>query len=121
MTTCQAIHWFDIPAFYNESKRILKPGGTVAILGYSLTGPSQALKNWNQAEKIRDEVRIRLQKTRDRKQFCKTESCKCFGILFYCPFLQTYSATRSFWSPLRQLVDDKYKNLPELPFRDVER
>lgn len=30
-----AIHWFDLPAFYDEVKRILKPGGVFAAWQYS--------------------------------------------------------------------------------------
>ena len=32
MTAAQAAHWFDRPAFYEESRRTLRPGGTMAIL-----------------------------------------------------------------------------------------
>ena len=28
----QAVHWFDRPAFYTETSRVLAPGGTVAVL-----------------------------------------------------------------------------------------
>lgn len=30
--TAQAVHWFDRPAFYAESVRLLAPGGTLAVL-----------------------------------------------------------------------------------------
>lgn len=30
--TAQAVHWFDRPAFYAESARLLAPGGTLAVL-----------------------------------------------------------------------------------------
>ena len=40
VTTCQAIHWFDIPRFYKEVDRILRPQGVLAIYGYHLTGPA---------------------------------------------------------------------------------
>jgi SAM-dependent methyltransferase len=33
--SAQAAHWFDQPAFEAEVSRVLRPGGTVAILGYS--------------------------------------------------------------------------------------
>ena len=43
VTTCQAVHWFDLPAFYREVDRVLVPGGVLAIYGYHLTElePSQ--------------------------------------------------------------------------------
>ena len=30
----EALHWFDIPAFYGEAARVLRPSSTIAILGY---------------------------------------------------------------------------------------
>lgn len=36
VTVAQAIHWFDIPKFQNEVKRVLKPGGIIAVMGYGL-------------------------------------------------------------------------------------
>ncbi len=30
----QALHWFDIAAFYQEAHRVLKANGTVAVIGY---------------------------------------------------------------------------------------
>ena len=34
ISVAQAAHWFDMPAFYKEAKRVLKPNGTLAIWGY---------------------------------------------------------------------------------------
>jgi SAM-dependent methyltransferase len=36
VTVGQALHWFDIPAFCNEARRVSKPGGVIAVWGYSL-------------------------------------------------------------------------------------
>jgi len=36
ITVGQALHWFDIPKFYDEVKRVAKPGAMLAIWGYSL-------------------------------------------------------------------------------------
>ncbi|QLE00429.1 methyltransferase domain-containing protein [Galbibacter sp. BG1] len=36
ITVGQAFHWFDFDAFFDEAKRILKPGGVLAIFGYGL-------------------------------------------------------------------------------------
>lgn len=36
ITVGQAIHWFDIPLFFKEAKRVLKPGGVLAFWGYGL-------------------------------------------------------------------------------------
>ena len=48
VTACQAVHWFDIPKFYNESWRILKPSGLLAVYGYELTKPSLDMKHGQQ-------------------------------------------------------------------------
>lgn len=36
VTVGQAAHWFDFPTFYPEIKRVLKPGGVLALVGYNL-------------------------------------------------------------------------------------
>jgi SAM-dependent methyltransferase len=35
ITVSTAIHWFDIPKFYNEVERVLKPGGLLGIWSYA--------------------------------------------------------------------------------------
>jgi ubiquinone/menaquinone biosynthesis C-methylase UbiE len=35
ITSAQAFHWFKHDEFFKEAKRILKPNGTIAILGYA--------------------------------------------------------------------------------------
>ncbi len=34
VTVAQAAHWFDLPRFYAEATRVLKPGGVLALWGY---------------------------------------------------------------------------------------
>jgi SAM-dependent methyltransferase len=36
ITVAQAVHWFDIPAFYRQAGRVLKPGGILAVWAYGL-------------------------------------------------------------------------------------
>lgn len=36
ITVAQAIHWFDFDVFYAVVNRVLKPGGLLAVLGYTL-------------------------------------------------------------------------------------
>lgn len=35
ITVAQALHWFDLPQFYTEAQRVLKPGGVIAVWGYN--------------------------------------------------------------------------------------
>ncbi|MGH8495872.1 MAG: class I SAM-dependent methyltransferase [Gammaproteobacteria bacterium] len=37
ITVAQAAHWFELPAFYTEARRTLKPRGVLAMWGYGLT------------------------------------------------------------------------------------
>jgi SAM-dependent methyltransferase len=36
VTVAQAIHWFDMPAFYRQVDRVLRPGGILAVWAYEL-------------------------------------------------------------------------------------
>ncbi|MCB9948720.1 MAG: methyltransferase domain-containing protein [Rhodospirillaceae bacterium] len=36
ITVAQAIHWFDIGAFYGEARRVGRPDGLLAVIGYGL-------------------------------------------------------------------------------------
>ena len=45
VTVAQAIHWFDFDAFYKEVKRVLKPQGVFAAIGYGLIEVQDAAIN----------------------------------------------------------------------------
>lgn len=36
ITVAQALHWFDLPRFYAEARRVLKPGGVLAVWSYGI-------------------------------------------------------------------------------------
>lgn len=36
VAAAQAAHWFDLPAFYDEARRVLKPGGIIAMWSYGV-------------------------------------------------------------------------------------
>ncbi len=35
-TAAQAAHWFDLPAYYAEVRRVVRPGGVVALISYGV-------------------------------------------------------------------------------------
>ena len=45
VTVAQAIHWFDFDVFYKEVKRVLKPQGVFAAIGYGLIEVQNAAIN----------------------------------------------------------------------------
>jgi len=36
VTVAQALHWLDLPAFFTETDRVLRPGGALAVWSYGL-------------------------------------------------------------------------------------
>lgn len=55
VTVAQAAHWFDLPRFYAEAARVLKPGGAIAVWGYGrmlLPGEMDALFQRFHAETV---------------------------------------------------------------------
>lgn len=43
VTVAQALHWFDIPAFFSEARRVLRPGGLLAMWTYGLMSIDPAI------------------------------------------------------------------------------
>lgn len=39
LTAAQAAHWFDLPAFFAEARRVLRPGGAIALISYARMEP----------------------------------------------------------------------------------
>src|SRR6185503_3435617 len=36
ITVAQAVHWFDLQAFYTEARRVARPGGVLALVAYHI-------------------------------------------------------------------------------------
>jgi ubiquinone/menaquinone biosynthesis C-methylase UbiE len=43
LTVAQALHWFDLPRFYAEAHRVLRPGGVIAVWCYNLMSITPAV------------------------------------------------------------------------------
>jgi SAM-dependent methyltransferase len=55
VTVAQAVHWLDLPRFYAEARRVLRPGGTLALWAYGaaqLEGPAGAVLDWFYHERV---------------------------------------------------------------------
>lgn len=46
ITVAQAVHWFDFDKFYAGAKRMLKPGGMIAVIGYGLFSVNECVDPW---------------------------------------------------------------------------
>jgi SAM-dependent methyltransferase len=44
LTAAQAAHWFDLPAFFEEAGRLLKPKGAIALISYAGMGHSSSIE-----------------------------------------------------------------------------
>ncbi len=54
VTAAQAAHWFDLPAFYQEVRRVLKPGGVLALFSYGANRVNGSIDPL--AEHLRNEI-----------------------------------------------------------------
>lgn len=43
ITVAQALHWFDLPAFYAEAARVLRPNGVLAVWSYQMLSISPSI------------------------------------------------------------------------------
>lgn len=48
IAVAQALHWFDTDAFYNEARRVARPGALLACWGYGLCELESGLEELNQ-------------------------------------------------------------------------
>jgi SAM-dependent methyltransferase len=109
VTVGQAIHWFDLEKFYNEVKRILKPGGFIFVIGYGRLSVDQevdavidelytsTLKGyWEKERKYIDENYLTIPfpfKELTTPEFCMKHTWNMRGLLGY---LRTWSAVRKY-------------------------
>src|SRR6185503_16756545 len=55
VTAAQAVHWFDLDAFYREARRVLKPAGVIALWGYAriyVNPDIDAVLHWFEYERV---------------------------------------------------------------------
>lgn len=44
LTVAQAAHWFDLPAFFAEARRLLRHGGAIVLISYAAMEPRGAIE-----------------------------------------------------------------------------
>lgn len=54
VTVAQALHWFDLEPFYAEVRRVLRPGGLLAVWTYNLLSITPAVDR--EVRRVHDEV-----------------------------------------------------------------
>jgi len=93
VTCCQAIHWFDdIPAYYAEVDRVLRPGGVIAVLGY----------NFHEA--------------------VGCAGAEEFNALRKRMFEEEGDFAAKAWDPrARHVFEGEYRTIPQLTYEDKER
>jgi ubiquinone/menaquinone biosynthesis C-methylase UbiE len=109
VTVGQALHWFDFDGFFNEVKRVLKPGGVLAVWGYSnmlinesldklnfdfyhhVTGPY-----WDEERKYIDDRYESIAFPFEDVQTHAFEIVKQWDVLTLEGFLNTWSAVQHF-------------------------
>jgi len=109
----QALHWFDFEKFFIELDRILKPGGTFAVIGYPLNRFSnntlaneviqkffyQTLEGcWSERRRILDQeyadVPFIYKETLRKHRFFNTKS---MSIENYVRYIGTWSAVQTYY------------------------
>ncbi|MGB0134768.1 class I SAM-dependent methyltransferase [Dokdonella sp.] len=105
----QALHWFDLPRFHEEIRRVLKPGGVVAFWSYAdckvdadvdgqkdrvyvdLTGPY-----WPPERALVESGYASLPFPFERIQTPRLELCMHWKVDRYLAYLRSWSATQRY-------------------------
>lgn len=119
----QALHWFDLPRFHEEVRRVLKPGGVVAFWSYAdcrvneavdaqknrvyvdLTGPY-----WPPERALVESGYASLPFPFERIATPRFDLCMRWNVDRYLAYLRSWSATQRYMRTLEQdpvaLVED---------------
>lgn len=124
VTVGQALHWFDVPAFHAEVRRVLKPGGVIAEWGYGLNqvnAPIDALVRFIYTDIVGpfwDPMRRHIETEYRDLPFDFTQPKRARFIArrewlveWYMNYLRTWSAVQAFhkkngYDPIDQFADD---------------
>lgn len=109
ITVAQALHWFTVEDFYNEVKRVSKPGGIVAIWGYNVLSISPEIDKiiedfylhttdpyWDERRKLVDEGYRSVPFPFEKIPFPKFDMVVAWSLEHLTGYLTTWSATQKF-------------------------
>ena len=124
VTVGQALHWFDVPAFHQEVKRVLKPNGVIAEWGYGLNqvnAPIDALVRFIYTDIVGpfwDPMRRHIETEYRNLPFDFSQPRRArfvarreWLVEWYMNYLRTWSAVQAFrkkngYDPIDQFADD---------------
>jgi SAM-dependent methyltransferase len=109
ITVAQALHWFDLTAFYAEARRVLKPGGALAVWAYNylrVTPEVEAIVRqfhdevvgayWPPERKMVGSAYLDLHFPFAEVECPKFQIETCWSLQYLLGYLRTWSATQRF-------------------------
>jgi ubiquinone/menaquinone biosynthesis C-methylase UbiE len=121
ITVGQALHWFELPQFYAEVKRVIKPHGLLAVWGYSVCSVDPAVDKffldfynnivepyWDGARKMVEEEYKNVPFPFDQIATPKFSINVEWTLEEFAGYLTTWSATQKF------IKDKNYDPVPEV-------
>lgn len=109
VTVAQALHWFELDAFYDEVRRVLKPDGLIAVWAYGLTSISPAIDEkvqhlyssvlgayWPSERRFIDEMYKSLPFPFTRLPVPELAMQKQWSLDQFCAYLNSWSAVQRF-------------------------
>lgn len=123
ITVGQALHWFDLPQFYDEVRRVARPNGLLAVWGYAVCSVNLTVDKifldfynnivgpyWDDARKMVDEEYRNLKFPFQQIKTPKFSLTVEWTLEQFAGYLTTWSATQKYISanhhdPVPEIVD----------------
>lgn len=107
ITSIQACHWFDLPAFFKEARRVLCWNGALVLVGYTFPQFIDSSQHMQKALEL-----VSIQSTR----MFVMRKCSVNQLIL----LKVYNQTGPYWGKGRQSVDLEYADI-NIPWNDFRR